>query len=215
MPVKNPMPKKESPLQQLNAYLPEGSFEDVAKYLTEFKVHLTVTRERKSVLGDYRNRLPNKNHRISVNGNLNKYSFLITLLHELGHLVAYEKYGNRIQPHGIEWKTEFGKILAGFIARKIFPDNIEKELIKSLKNPAASSCAEDALLRVLRKYDAHKPGIFLVEELPAHSVFRVKGGKTFTKGDKVRKRYLCKENNTGKLFLFSPVAEVEFVADYQ
>ena len=86
------MPKKESPLQQLSSYLPEGSFEDVAAYLTEFKVHLTVTRERRTVLGDYRERHSNKNHRISVNGNLNKYSFLITLLHELGHLLAYEKH---------------------------------------------------------------------------------------------------------------------------
>ena len=113
------MPKIESPLQQLASYLPEGSFEDVASYLTEFKVHLTITRERRTVLGDYRNSHSNKNHRISVNGNLNKYSFLITLLHELGHLLAYEKYGNRIQPHGGEWKSEFSKILARFIIKKI------------------------------------------------------------------------------------------------
>ncbi len=206
------MPKKESPLQQLSAYLPEGSFEPVAAYLTEFKVHLTITRERRSVLGDYRNRLPGKNHRISINGNLNKYSFLITLLHELGHLVAYEKFGNRIQAHGAEWKNEFGKILATFISKKIFPEDIKNELIKSLKNPAASSCAEDALLRILRKYDAHKPGVFLLEELPEKSLFRVKGGRAFTKGKKVRKRFLCKENLSGKLFLFSPVAEVELVS---
>ena len=115
------MPKKESPLHQLNTYLPEGSFEDVVAYLAEYKVHLTVTRERKSVLGDYRNSHSNKNHRISVNGNLNKYSFLITLLHELGHLLAFEKYGNRIPPHGAQWKNEFGKILARFITKKIFP----------------------------------------------------------------------------------------------
>ena len=89
------MPKKESPLHELNNYLPDGSFEDVATYLHEYKVHLTVTRERKSVLGDYRNSHSNRNHRISVNGNLNKYSFLIPLLHELGHLLAFEKYGNR------------------------------------------------------------------------------------------------------------------------
>ncbi|MEO6289092.1 MAG: SprT-like domain-containing protein, partial [Ginsengibacter sp.] len=165
------MPKKESALQQLSIYLPEGSFEDVAKYLTDFKVHLTVTRERKSILGDYRNRLANKNHRISVNGNLNNYSFLITLLHELGHLVAYEKYNHPIQPHGIEWKREFGQILTGFIAKKIFPEDIEQELLKSLKNPAASSCAEVALLRILRKYDPHKPGIYLVEELPPNCIF--------------------------------------------
>ncbi|MEP6584733.1 MAG: SprT-like domain-containing protein, partial [Ginsengibacter sp.] len=190
---------------------PEGSFEGVEKFLTDFKVHLTITRERRTILGDYRNKVRDKNHRISVNGNLNKYSFLITLLHELGHLVAYEKYSNLIQPHGTEWKKEFGEILAQFIEKKIFPGDIEIELIKSLKNPAASSCAEDSLLRILKKYDVHKPGIFLVEELPANSVFKVKGGKTFTKGHKVRKRFLCKENMSGKLFLFSPVAEVEMV----
>ena len=207
------MPKKESPLQALNSYLPEGSFEDVEMYLTEFKVHLTVTRERKSVLGDYRNSHSNKNHRISVNGNLNKYSFLITLLHELGHLLAYEKYGNRIPPHGAQWKNEFGKILARFISKKLFPADIEAELLRSLKNPAASSCAEDGLLRILKKYDAHKPGIYFVEELPVDSLFKVKGGKVFSKGNKVRKRFLCKQISNGKLFLFSPVAEVELVTD--
>ncbi len=205
------MLKKESPLQQLSSYLPNGSFEDVASYLTEFKVHLTVTRERRTILGDYRNGHSNKNHRISVNGNLNKYSFLITLLHELGHLLAFEKYGNRIQPHGEQWKNEFGKILARFITKKIFPPDIELMLLQSLKNPAASSCAEDSLLRVLKKYDAHKPGIYFVEELPVNSLFKLKSGKTFSKGNKVRKRFLCKEISTGKLFLFSPVAEVELV----
>ncbi|MEO6188190.1 MAG: SprT-like domain-containing protein [Ginsengibacter sp.] len=206
------MPKKESPLHALNAYLPEGSFEDVAAFILQYKVHLTITRERKSILGDYRNKIHDKNHRISVNGNLNKFSFLITLLHELGHLVAYEKYGNRIQPHGKEWKKEFGEILARFISNKIFPENIEKELAKSLRNAAASSCAEQGLLRVLKKYDVQTPGIYFVEELPAGSIFRVKGGKTYTIQNKVRKRFMCKENATGKLFLFSPVAEVELVS---
>ncbi|MEO8415579.1 MAG: SprT-like domain-containing protein, partial [Ginsengibacter sp.] len=172
------MPKQESPLNQLSSYLPEGSFDGVAAYLHEYKVHLTVTRERKSVLGDYRNSHSNKNHRISVNGNLNTYSFLITLLHELGHLLAYEKYGNRIPPHGIQWKNEFSKILERFITKKIFPPDIEAELMRSLKNPAASSCAEDGLLRILKKYDPHNPGIYFVEELPLNSLFKVKGGKT-------------------------------------
>jgi SprT protein len=207
------MAKTESPLQQLSSYLPEGSFEDVAAYLIEFKVHLTVTRERKTVLGDYRNSHANKNHRISVNGNLNKYSFLITLLHELGHLLAYEKYGFKIQPHGTQWKNEFSKILARFITKKVFPVDIEVELLHSLKNPSASSCAEDGLLRILKKYDPHKPGIYFIDELPLNSIFKVKGGRTFSRGNKVRKRFLCKEISSGKMFLFSPVAEVELVGD--
>lgn len=205
------MPKTESPLHHLKPYLPEGAYEDVVFYLVEFKVHLTVTRERFTKLGDYRGRHKGKNHRISVNGNLNKYSFLITLLHELGHLLAYEKYGERIKAHGTEWKKEFGNVLARFITRKIFPVDIENELLRTLRNPAASSCAEVPLLRILRRYDPHKPGIFFLEELPAESLFRVKNGSTYRKGNRIRTRYLCKDLMTGGLFLFSPVAEVELV----
>ncbi len=205
------MAKQESPLHALGAYLPEGSFDAVSAYIIEHKVHLTITRARATVLGDYRNRHLDRNHRISVNGNLNKYSFLITLLHELGHLLTYEKYGNKIPAHGAQWKNEFGKILAGFIAKKIFPADIEHELLLTLKNPAASSCAEASLLRVLRKYDPHKPGVFLLEELPEKSFFRVKNGRVFHKGDRIRKRFLCQDMTTKKMFLFSPVAEVEWV----
>ena len=205
------MPKKESPLQQLNDYLPEGAFDSVVDYIIAHKVHLTVTRERSTILGNYRSRHSDKNHRISVNGNLNKYSFLITLLHELGHLLAFEKYGNKIPAHGAQWKNEYSKILAVFISKKIFPADIENELLQTLNNPAATSCAETSLLRVLRKYDTHKPGIFLLEELPDKSFFKVKNGRVFSKENKIRKRFLCKDLTTNKLFLFSPVAEVELV----
>src|SRR6187455_3787837 len=100
---------KEHPMHALAAFLPEGCFDKVVHYLHHYKVHLTVTRERKSVLGDYRNAVHGKNHRITVNSNLNKYAFLITLLHELAHLLAHEKYGHRILPHGAQWKIEYGK----------------------------------------------------------------------------------------------------------
>jgi len=205
------MPKQESPLHQLNHFLPDGSFNDVTFYLEEYKVHLTVTRERITKLGDYRNKHFNKNHRISVNGNLNKYSFLITLLHELGHLVAFEKYGNRIQAHGAQWKNEFGNILTRFITKKIFPADIENELLKTLKNPAASSCAEAPLLRILKRYDPHKPGVFLLEELPPESLFKFKNGHIYKKGNKQRTRFLCRDLQNNRLFLFSPVTEVELV----
>lgn len=205
------MTKKESPLHQLNSYLPEGAYEDVSYYLIEYKVHLTVTRERLTKLGDYRNKHLDKNHRISVNGNLNKFSFLITLLHELGHLVAYEKYGNRIQAHGPQWKNEYGNILARFISKRVFPADIEKELLKTLKNPGASSCAEAPLLRILKKYDPHKHGVFLLEELPHESLFRFKNARIYKKGNKQRTRFLCKDMTNNRLFLFSPVTEVEWV----
>lgn len=205
------MAKKESPLTALNSFLPEGSFEGVAWYLQHYKVHLTITRERQSILGNYRNKVVDKNHRISINGNLNKYSFLITLLHELAHLLAHEKYGHRILAHGKQWKEEYGKILAEFIPKKIFPVEIEKLLMKSLQNPAATTCAEPHLTRALKLFDAKKEQHFFVEDLPEGSLFKIKKGGIFKKGERIRKRFKCIEVATKKMYLFSPVYEVEKV----
>jgi hypothetical protein len=205
------MPKKEVPITQLQDYLPPGTYDAVLAYLRQYKVHLTVARERKSILGDYRHSTHHANHRISVNGNLNTYSFLITLLHELAHLLTFEQYGNKVLAHGREWKMIYAKMLAQFIQHKIFPADIEAELLRSLQNPAASTCAEDGLLRILRKYDARESHHRLVEELAIHDLFRTSDGRIFKKGEKLRKRYKCVEVKTGKVYLFSPVYEVESV----
>ena len=205
------MPKTEHPLIALQPYLPENSFDQVVYFLTHYKVHLTVAAQRDSVLGDYRNALHGKNHRISVNGNLNKFSFLITLLHELAHLLAFENHGNRIQAHGKEWKNIYSTLLKDFINRKIFPADIEFALNESVQNPAASSCAEEGLMRVLRKYDETKNGTALLEEIPKNSFFKTKDGRIFKKGDQLRKRFRCTEKNTGLVYLFSPIHEVKLV----
>lgn len=203
------MPKKEVPVQHLQHYLPAGTAEAVLAYLHQYKVHLTIARERRSILGDYRHRTTDANHRISVNGNLNHYSFLVTLLHEIAHLLTFEQFGRRVAAHGKEWKMIFGQLLKQFLEHKVFPADIESELLLSLKNPAASSCAEDGLLRVLRRYDKDAEGMHLVEELPQHSLFRIKDGRVFQKGMQLRKRFKCVEVKTGRIYLFSPVFEVE------
>ena len=173
------MPKDKVPFHQLKDYIPENSFEGVMHYLQQYKVQLTITRQRQSILGDYRHAHAGQNHRISVNGNLNKYSFLITLLHELAHLFTYERYGHRVQAHGTEWKAAFGKILVQFLEQKVFPDDIAATLARSIQNPAASSCADEKLLRVLKNYDPVKEGHFLLEELPVNALFEIKGKRIF------------------------------------
>jgi SprT protein len=202
------MAKKEAPFTELNSFLPEGCFDLVYAYLKEHKVHLTITRARASVLGDYRSRSDDKNHRISVNGNLNKYGFVITLLHEIAHLLTFEKYGHRVLSHGKEWKREFGFLLAHFISRKLFPADIEKVLLQTLHDPAASSCANASLIRVLKNYDKPSLATTFVEQIPPQGLFKIKGGKVFKKLEKRRTRYLCVEVATGKEYLFSAVYEV-------
>lgn len=203
------MPKKEAPIDQLQHFLPPNTYQAVLAYLHHYKVHLTVARERKSILGDYRHQGYGKNHRISVNGNLNQYSFLITLLHELAHLLTFEQHGNRVQSHGKEWKQIFGKLLASFVHQQVFPEDIASALRHSLQNPSASSCADVGLLRVLKNYDEKSERLFFVESLPAGALFKTHDGRIFKKGEKVRKRFKCEEVGTKRLYLFSPVYEVE------
>src|SRR3954449_12425656 len=108
------MSKQQAPLEHLSQFIPPVAVPRVLEYLHQYKVHLTITRERKSILGDYRHATRDRNHRISVNGNLNKYSFLITLVHELAHLLTFQHYGNRVQSHGREWKNIYAFLLKDF-----------------------------------------------------------------------------------------------------
>ncbi len=205
------MPKKEVPLQQLAQYLPDNTYEPVMAYLNHYKVHLTIAKNRQSILGNYKNNLHTQHHRISVNGNLNKYAFLITLLHELAHLVTFENFGNQVQAHGKEWKNIYSKILSIFIEKKIFPNDIESELLNTLHSPGASTCSEEGLQRVLYKYDTKKHSHHLLEQLQEGSIFSIKDGRIFEKGKKRTKRYICKEIGSSKLYLFSPIHEVQLL----
>ena len=206
------MLKVEHPLHALKAYLPEGAFEPVLALIHQYKLHLTVTKARKSVLGDYRHPKMGANHKISINGNLNQYEFLITLLHELGHLLCYEQYRNKVEAHGKEWKYLYGLLLADFIQRDIFPLDIKKSLKKTILNPAATANGETALLLILRKYDVvKKEGMAFVAHLPDGAIFETEKGKRFQKIKKRRIRIECVELTTGHIYSFSGLTEVRVV----
>ncbi len=202
------MPKREAPLDHLENYLPEGSAARIYEYLHTYKIHLTITRTRKSVLGDYRHATGKDHHRISVNGNLNKYAFLITLIHELGHLITFQHYGNHVLSHGKEWKLAYRKVLEDFIRLGLFPQDILSVIMKSLHDLPASSCSDVNLTRILKKYDQDKHSL-LVEDLAAGSLFKTSDGHVYKRGRQIRKRIECTEEKTGKIYLFSPVYEVK------
>ena len=205
------MAKEKVPLHQLESFLPAGTYESVAGYLNQYCVQLTVTRQRQSILGDYRHAWKDKGHRISINGNLNPYSFLITLLHELAHLLTFDQYANKVNPHGKEWKSNFAQLLASFLQQGVFPSDIELTLRQSLKSPAASTCGDPDLLRVLRKYDKKKKNVTTVEELALGTAFLIKGGRSFIIEEKIRTRFKCKEIATGKHYLFNGLYEVKIM----
>ena len=171
-------------------------------------VHFTVSKKRKTKLGDYRHPHKGKPHRISVNGDLNPYSFLITTLHEMAHLTTFEKYGNRVKPHGVHWKLEFKSIADPIFEKVVLPDDVDMALKNYLRNAKASSCSDDKLYRVLKRYDKNK-GITL-EELENGSFFKL-NAKIFVKGKKLRTRFECVEAATNKKYRVLGLAEVEII----
>lgn len=203
------MPKQQAPLSSLEDYIPDGSSHLIFEYLKLYKVHLTITRSRKTVLGDYRHAMGSKNHRISVNGNLNKFSFVITLIHEIAHLVTFLEFNNRVLAHGKEWKKIYRELLVRFLVIKIFPTDIQQALENSLQNLPASSCADEGLMRVLKRYDKKEKGLVMVEQVEEGYLFEIDKGKLFKKGRRLRKRFQCVEVETGRLYLFSPIYEVK------
>jgi SprT protein len=205
------MSKQEVPLDFLRKFIPAAAAEKTLHYLNQYKVHLTIKRERKRVLGDYRHATRNQTHRISINSNLNKYAFLITLIHELAHLVTFMQHGNRVQAHGREWKQIYAMLLKDFLVLQIFPADIEASLQRSLHDLPASSCADEHLMRVLKKYDIGADNLVLVEQVEEGKLFDIGEGRVFKKGKKLRKRYQCLEVHTGRLYLFSAVYEVKLV----
>ncbi|MBZ4042071.1 SprT-like domain-containing protein [Flavobacterium hibisci] len=195
--------------ETLAKYIPEHAVKPVFDLIVANQVHLKIVNERQTRHGDYRRR-PSGKHEITVNASLNKYRFLITLIHEISHLVAFEKFGRNIKPHGNEWKLTFQRLMIPFIRPEIFPNQILPLLARHFKNPSASSDTDTTLSLALKQYDKENDKNY-VFEIPYGSVFRIKNGKIFKKIAVRTKRFECLEISTGKLYLFNPNAEVELI----
>ncbi len=191
----------------LKKYLPETTVPIIANWVVEFNFKLKITKERSTKLGDYSAPRNGLNHIITINHNLNCYSFLITLVHEVAHLKTYNEYKNSVLPHGQEWKTNFKTLMHVFLTTDVFPLEIYSALKAYMNNPAASSCSNVNLLRVLKLYDGNNDSIF-IDKLPYGTIFCYNDNRAFIKESKNRKLFRCKEIATGKIYLFHPLAEV-------
>lgn len=186
------------------SFVPEKSNKLLQCWVDELKVMVKVTAPRKTKLGDFKVR--GNQMSITVNNNLNKYSFLITLTHELAHAFVFKKYQNRLKPHAKSWQLTFKSLMLNFLTPDYFPDDILKVLSRHMISPKASTFADLELVRVLKKYDQFTS--VTISDLAVGDSFKIANGKIFVKGEKIRKRYKCIEYRTNKTYLFHPFAEV-------
>jgi len=192
-------------MEDLEKYIPENSVFQINKWIKELNIHVKKSRDRKTKLGDFRY-TKNGKYIISVNETLNKYSFLITLTHEIAHAFVHEKYYNQVNPHGLEWKITFRKMMLNFLHPNIFPRNIIQALSMHLKNPKASTINDYNLSKALRLYD--KDPKTILDEIPNGSIFYTPNGRKFKKLEKIRTRYKCIELSSNKIYLFNALAIV-------
>lgn len=198
--------QKETYTSKLKNFLPEGTESYVANLIISTKTHFKISKKRKTKLGDYRLPTGKEGHRISVNGDLNPYAFLVTTIHEFAHLHAFKDSGRFIKPHGTEWQTVFSELFRPIFKLDILPNDITMALNNYLKKAKASSCTDDALYRVLRRYDVQQQP--LVEHLNLGDQFLL-NNLIFEKGKKLRKYYLCRNISNNRQYRVLGVAEIQ------
>lgn len=189
----------------LSDYVPDKALDYVVSLLQQYPLHLQITRERKTKHGDFKYGI-GRQPAITINHNLNRYAFLITLLHELAHYKVYKTYGRRCQPHGKEWKKMFQDLMQPILEQQIFPETLHNVMVQHMKKPKASSNSDVNLVKALRQFD-DATDVLTLDELAINDLF-VLHGRTFKLGEKRRTRYQCTELNTNKKYLINQLAEV-------
>lgn len=204
--IEQNLSQKSDPKTVFFSYFPENAVDYCFDIWKKNDFHFKITKKRQTKLGDYRFYFLDKSHTITINGDLNRYSFLVTYLHEVAHLYTRLKHGNKPEPHGQEWKTEFKLVAKPMLISEVFPPKILRVFSDYLVNPKASSCADHDLIDALSSYD---------EPDNKEPLVQVSVGKTFAfnnrvfmKEKSVRTRSLCKEIESGRKYLISNAARV-------
>jgi len=200
---------KEEVISVIESFLPKKTANTVADYLLSKSVNLKIVNDRKTKLGDFRvYRDKSKKRTITINGGLNEYEFLITLVHEFAHLEVFEKYSRGVKPHGEEWKEAYRGLMIEYFELDVFPNELAVVLLKHLRNPKASSHGDLKLVKALSVFDEKEEDDSLyLEDLQLGDRFFI-NGKILIKGEKRRTRYMCIEQGERRRFTVSALAKV-------
>jgi len=187
-------------------HVPASAQSHCIKLWLRYPFYFKVTSQRVSKLGDYRYHRGHNTHQISVNGTLNRYAFLITYLHEVAHLLAFQRYGFNIMPHGREWKACFRALMKPMLNTDTFPKGLLTLLIQHMRNPKATSGSDKKLSLALRRYDPNDGSTLLIDILPGE-IFHFR--KMLMAKESVRRtRAICRDVNSGKRYYISLAAPV-------
>tara|TARA_B100000214_G_scaffold364002_1_gene330101 strand:- start:241 stop:828 length:588 start_codon:yes stop_codon:yes gene_type:complete len=188
-------------------YIPNNSIEKINFWISKTNSIIRVSKKRSTKLGDFK--VVSDKLYISVNKDLNKYAFLLTLTHELAHAFTYINYKNTVLPHGKEWKNIFQYMLLELLEVPIFPQDITTYLKIYAKNPKASTLSDINLYRALSNYDQIKS--ITISDIARGKKFTVHNKCIYTKGTGLRKNIKCYNNDNGRIYLFHPLTKIKLL----
>lgn len=193
-------------------YLPDKATPIIADFLFKNKISLKTTRSRATKLGDYASPSPLKGHghRITINGDLDKNTFLWVMLHEIAHYQVFIIHQRRMKPHGDEFQKTFADNLRFFNERHCFPAETE-ELIRNYYSllPLKNS-VEQKIVRQFKELagnDDEKSQNKRLAELPEGACFLLRE-RIFKKLEDRRTRCKCLCLNNNRMYLVSLEADV-------
>jgi len=199
----------ENQVSALATYLPQAALRYCAGLWKQHQFELRIVRPRRSRLGDFTKK-PRERPRITLNANLNPYSFLITYLHEVAHHVVYAAFPRKkLAPHGREWKEAFRDLLHPVLNENCFPADILTPLQRYAINPKASTGSDAALVMALAKYNSAKQKDCEDTETNfnkktllhlSEGVNFVFQQREFTRGPLRRTRVLCFEKSSNRRY---------------
>ncbi len=197
--------------EALSYHVPENAVDHVTRLVKKSRIQLRITRQRVTKFGDFRPSQNGHPHRVSVNGNLNKYEFLLVFLHEVAHLRVYQSCGKFAKPHGREWKQSYGELIREFIDHGGFQKHLAEVLLKYSYHVKSAGIANTEAAKILRCFDDHRESDNswkFLEELSMQGSFQTRNGRLFRKTEKLRTRYKCLCLKTNSVYLIHQDARV-------
>lgn len=190
-------------------YIPPSAKAYCRLLADKFTFDFILKKSRSTKLGDFRHVKSNNQFVISVNNNLNQYQFLLTFIHELGHLKVALEHPRSAKAHGQEWKHAFQLLLEPVLVSDVFPEPLLSVLRKHMRNPKAAAGSDPKLWLALKAFD-QTDDICTLNGLTdgVSFIFRK---KQFTRIEKRRTRILCREVKSKRLYLIPGIADVEIV----
>ena len=189
-------------------HIPEKAVPILNEMIGDYRFTFNLSKPRKSKLGHFKVHMSNELPEISVNSDLNSYSFLITFVHEFAHLVTWKKHGSGVLPHGPEWKNCYSLFLKQFLDGGVFKPELLPKLHNHITNPKSSSCLDSELYKALNS-SSNK---IYISDLNPGDTFRYENKRRFEVIKKLRKRTKCLDLDTNKVYLFQPITGVTLIS---